>query len=72
MIRDNATLGFGFVNVNVNVVVAPTATVDGANALVRTGGWFATTTVAVAGAPVPPLVEVTGLVVLTFVPRVVP
>ncbi len=45
VMRDNKAVGFGFVNVNVNVVVAPSATVDFANAFVkvrcaghRTGG----------------------------------
>ena len=51
---------------------APTRTVDELNAWVSVGGWGGSTTrVAVAALPVPPLVEVDGLVVLTFVPGVV-
>jgi hypothetical protein len=72
VIRDNGTIGFGFVNVNVNLVVSPTLTFAGENDLVSVDGWFNTSSVATAGAPGPVSFEVTGPVELTFGPSVVP
>ena len=66
-----AVVGFELVIVHCRLVVAPTATWAAPNALVIAGG---ATTVMVVDAvePVPPSVEVTGLVVLVFAPAVVP
>ena len=59
VMRDNAIVGFGFVNVNVNLVVPPTTIVDGENAFVSVGGTTTTVREAVAALPVPPSVELT-------------
>jgi len=55
----NATPLFGFWIVNVNVLVPFSGMVFGLNALAMLGG-LATVRVAVAAAPVPPFVELTG------------
>jgi hypothetical protein len=67
----NGVVVFGFVNVNVNTVVAPTRTGDGPNAFANDGG-NATITDAFAVFPVPPSVEVTAPLVLSFTPADVP
>jgi hypothetical protein len=71
VILDNGTVGFGFVNVNVNVVVAPTGTVDGANALVSLGGPITSSEALAAGALGASAV-VSVLVVLVKRPGAVP
>jgi hypothetical protein len=61
------------VTVKVSDDVAPTRIGEGANLLVITGGdTTATSSVALAVLPVPPLVEVTAEVLLVLVPAVVP
>jgi hypothetical protein len=61
---------FGLVIVKVSVLTPPTASGLGENALAMLGGATAVK-VAVPVLPVPPLVEVTALVVLTLAPEVV-
>jgi hypothetical protein len=69
----NAVEAFGLVMVKLSVLVPPTAMLVGAKDLVIVGAAMpATVRVAVAVKPVPPSVELTVPVVLTFVPAVVP
>jgi hypothetical protein len=58
------------VMVKPRLVPPPTATFAAPNTLLIVGGLTATVTPAVAAFPVPPLVEVTGCVMLFFVPDV--
>jgi hypothetical protein len=58
--------------VNERLVPMPFSGMVGAPKLFTITGGAATVSVAVAALPVPPLVEVTTLVVLTFTPAVVP
>jgi hypothetical protein len=59
----SATFVFGLAMLKVKVLVAPTRIVVGLNALLMVGG-VATVRVAVAAAPLPPSVELTGPVLL--------
>ena len=61
----NVVVGFGLVIVNTNVDVCPTAIVSGLNALAIAGGATTTSNVSCAVLPVPPLVEVTAILVFT-------
>ncbi len=65
-------LGFGLVIVNASETVPPTGIARCANVVPMTGAPTPTTSVAVAGAPLPPASELIELVVVTFVPAVVP
>src|SRR5262245_33418290 len=71
---DSTSTALGLTILKVSTDVPPSGISEGAKLLEIKGGWLAkpTTSTALALPPVPPLVELTGEVELTFTPVVVP